>query len=430
MSRPTYLMPNPEQQAVLRRNVRFNNLNGMAAALAANMVMPFLGIFALRLGASNLQIGLMSSLPAFFSLISAIPGGRVLDRAAHKQTAAFAMVVLARAFFIVYALAPLFAGPAGPWFLVGAIALTNLPATLANVAWQSLIAEALPPRARAQALAARTRLVALTGIIPLLITGPLLDALDFPSGYQIVFCLAFAVALVEAFLLLRLVEMPEEAMPNPGEPGGGPVPGAEVRRGATLAEVVGNRDFVGFEIAAFALYLGWGMGGPLFTRYRVSIMGANNTWISIYAVVESLAAVLSVLYWARLGDRRGNRNVLWWCAAGVAGNVWTLGLIIQLPLGMISAAWAGVFNTGTNLLLFNSLLQIVPARRRATFLAYHSTAINLAMLAGPLLAVFFMDRLGIRPALFISGAIRAVGGYLFWRSLRAGRAAGTAQSAA
>lgn len=410
-------------QRLLKDNIRYSNLNGIAAALAANMVSPFLGIFALKLGASNLQIGLMSSLPAFASLICAIPGGRVLDRAAHKQAAACVMVAIARVFFVVYALAPMFDGPAAPWFLVGAVALANLPGTLANVAFQSLVAEVLPPRGRARAIAARTRLVSLAGILPLLITGRLLDTLRYPVGYQIVFAAAFGIGIVEALLLLRLVEMPEDttgtvtpalAQAHVSAAGQGPEPPAQ-RRGATLSEVVANREFVKFDIASFVLYLGWGMGGPLFTRYRVSYMHANNTWISVYAVVEALAAVVALFYWARLGERRGYRNVLWWCAAAVAGNVWTLAMVVDLRIGVITPIWCGIFNSGTNLMLFNSLLEIIPNNRRATFLAYHTTVINLAHLCGPMLSVLIMETMGIRWALFVGGAVRAVGGLIFLR---------------
>lgn len=413
-------MTNGEIEVLQRRNVRYSNLNGVTAALAANMVAPFLGIFALRLGATNLQIGLMSSLPAFFSLVSAIPGGRILDRAAHKQAAACGLVIAARAFFIVYALAPLFSGPTAPWFLVAAVALANLPTTLSQVAFQSLIAEVLPPRGRARALAARTRLISLAGIVPLLIVGRLMDVLRFPVGYQLVFAAAFGVGLIEALLLLRLVEMPEEAMPDPGQPGATFNPAnafnaSAPRRGATLAEVLSNREFVHFDMASLVLYLGWGMAGPLWTRYRVSIMGANNTWISVYAVTEALAAFAALFYWARLGERRGNRNVLWWVAMALAGNVWTLAAFVDLRFGLITPIWCGVFNSGANLLLFNSLLEIIPNRRRASYLAYHTTVINLAHLGGPLLAVALMDSLGIRQALFISGVVRMLGGLLFLR---------------
>lgn len=412
------LAPTVEAQRILRRNVRYSNRNGVMAALAANMVSPFLGIYALSLGATNFQIGLMSSLPAFMSLLCAIPGGNLLDRTEHKQRAAFATVAAARAFFVVYALAPMLRETAQAWFLVGVVALTNLPATLSGVAMQSLIAEAFGPRARARALAMRMRLVSLVGVVPLLITGKLLDVIRYPIGYQIMFALAFAVGLVEAYMLLRLVELPPDAQPAPGALGTS-IATSRAQGGARAGfrQIIADGDFRHFELAAFVLYFGWAMGGPLFTRYRVTIMGANNAWISVYAVVESLAAVVAVAYWARLGEQRGSRNVLWWCAAGVSGNVWTLAMIIQLPLGMITSAWAGVFNCGTNLLLLNSLLEIAPPEKRATYLAYHATVINVAQLAGPMLSVALMEGIGIRPALVIAGAVRACGGLLFLRSL-------------
>jgi len=400
-------------QRILRANVRCSNANGVLAALAANMVAPFLGIYALRLGASNLQIGLMSSLPAMFSLACAIPGGRVLDRVEHKQRAAFLTAATARMFFLLYAVAPLLGEGRQVWFLVAAVALTNLPATLAGVAWQSLVAEAFGPRARARALAMRMRLVSLAAIGPLLLTGRLLDLMRFPLGYQVVFAVAFAIGLLEARLLLRLVELPDDAMPQAGALGTSLV---RTGRPTGLRDILGDGQFVRFEQAVLVLYLGWGMGGPLFIRYRVSVMGVNNTWLSVYAVAESLAAVAAVVYWARLAEQRGNRTFLGWLAAGIAGNVWLLALVVQLPLGIVPSLWTGVFNSGTNLLLFNALLELAPSGRRATYLAYHTTVINVAQLLGPLLAVLVMDSWGVRAGLVVSGILRVIGGYMLHRT--------------
>jgi Na+/melibiose symporter-like transporter len=289
-----------------------------------------------------------------------------------------------------------------------------LPSTLANVAFQSLLADALTPQGRARALAARTRLISVAGIMPLLLVGRLLDVLSYPFGYQLIFCAAFAIGIVEAVLLLRLSEIPAATGLAAGR-STAPTGAASPRRGATLTEVLANREFVQFDMASFVLYLGWGMAGPLWTRYRVSIMGANNTWISIYSVVEALAAFGALYYWVRLGERRGSRNVLWWIVIALAGNVWTLASIVDLRLGVITPLWCGIFNSGANLFLFNSLLEIIPANRRASYIAYHTTVINLAHLGGPLVAVAIMDTLGIRPALVISGFIRAIGGLVFLR---------------
>lgn len=413
-----------------QRNVHYSNLNGVASALAVNMVHPFIGIYALRLGATTAQLGLLSSMPALFSLACVIPGGRLLARARSRQRVTFLLVAASRAFFLAYALAPLFERPAGAWFLVFAFGMTSLPATLAAVSFQSLVADVLTPRSRARALAYRAGLGSLTGIVPLLGIGLLLDRLPYPGGYQLVFAAAFAVGLAEGLLLLRLREAP--VAPG-GARGDGPrspageasrIPSGETAAGRShdpsLREILRHREFPAFATAAFVLHLGWSMGGPLFTKYRVQVMGADNAWISAFAAAESLAAVATAVYWARLGEHRGHRRVLWWAAAGVAGNVWLLAAVTALPLGTIPAVWAGVFNTGTNLMLFNSLLEMIPSGRRTGYLAYYAAAVNTAALVGPMLGVLLVDVAGIQPALCITGLVRAGGGLLFYAGLRRG----------
>lgn len=74
-----------QQRSSLGRNLRWNNINGVFSTLSQNMLMPFTGIFAIKLGATDTQIAALSAWPALVSLFAMIPSARMVDRFSRKQ---------------------------------------------------------------------------------------------------------------------------------------------------------------------------------------------------------------------------------------------------------------------------------------------------------------------------------------------------------
>jgi len=56
------------------KNISVNVYNGIALAVAINLVNPYYAKFAERLGANDYQMAYLNSLPAFISLFALIPG--------------------------------------------------------------------------------------------------------------------------------------------------------------------------------------------------------------------------------------------------------------------------------------------------------------------------------------------------------------------
>jgi MFS family permease len=78
----------------------------------------------------------------------------------------------------------------------------------------------------------------------------------------------------------------------------------------------------------------------------------------------------------------------------------------------------GVAWSGCNLALFNLMLGVCPSDRRPTYIALHTSLINVTAFAGPLLGAAMAGWLGLRPIFVISGALRLAGLLLFVWLLR------------
>ena len=95
-------MPPP----AIARNEKLNTLNGILNSVAANLVAPFTVIFALKLGADNVQTALLSSGPAIAGLLVLIPGARWVDHHRDRFKITAGLMVGNRVFYLLMAAVP------------------------------------------------------------------------------------------------------------------------------------------------------------------------------------------------------------------------------------------------------------------------------------------------------------------------------------
>ncbi len=435
--------------STLETNMRVNTLHGVAQVLTLNMVQPFIGIFAVKLGASNYQIALLSSAPAVVSLLAMIPGARFIDRFSRKKRVTIAFLLAHRAFFLALACLPFFLPDRRAGVLVALVALMNFPGAIGNVAWQSFISGIIPAQMRPGAFAQRNRLMNLVGTCVVLVAGRLLDLISYPVSYQIVFVAAFAFALLEAWVLAQVDEEQGIALtgsaktigtggeatrrnatateePSPAA-GRGPV-AAFV---ATFREVVSHKPYVRYTAASIYFYFAWQVAWPLFTLYQVQVLGANNLWVSILNLTNTGGALVGYGFWARYATRNGNLRTLFASSAGIfivpvvyafSHSLYTVALF-NLVMGAIFS--------GVNLSLFNALLDTTPERHRTSYIAYYQTLVNTSAIVAPMVGVALLNGMGFTWAFLASAAFRITGSLAFLvidrieaRERQAGRGAG------
>src|SRR3990172_8001056 len=76
--RPKSMINEPQQQEVQKRNFRYVQIDAVGVSIS-NVAAPFLPVFLARLGASNFQVGLLTSMPGVTGLLLAIIVGRFLQ---------------------------------------------------------------------------------------------------------------------------------------------------------------------------------------------------------------------------------------------------------------------------------------------------------------------------------------------------------------
>ncbi len=398
----------PRGAGRLSRNIWTNTAHGIISVAAANMIQPFINIFAIKSGATNFQVAMLSTAPALVSLVTMIPGGALVDRRPDKKRLTAIFFLGHRLFYFLIALIPFFTTDHRAAVLVTAVALMNLPGAISNVAWQGFIARIIPADRRPSAFAQRSLWMNVAGTVAVLIVGRTIDIIGYPLGYQVVFALAFVLALVEIWVFTRLEEEQPEAAPATTE-----------RRVPALSfsglarDLTTEKRFIRYTLASMGFYLAWQSAWPLFSLYQVRVLGANNTWVSILNLANTGGSIVGYGFWARHAERNGNLKTLFTASLGM----FTVPTVYAFSHSLYSIAFwnlaTGLIFSGVTLSLFNALLEMTPEARKTTYIAYYNTAITVTAMVAPLIGVGLLNLLGYMGAFLATAAMRLVGSFLF-----------------
>lgn len=389
----------------MKQNQRINMINGIFLALAVNLTKPYNAKFALRLGGSDYHVAMISSLPAIVAALSLIPLSIWIERAANQQKRTAALMFTHKLFYLVMALIPFLQGIDQAAMFVLCVGLMNLPFAASQLGHQTCVGIVFSPEDRATAMSLRNRSSDFARLIVMIITGQLMLRIpqsnqDFIHLYQIFFLLAFVIGMGEVASFMKFRGADKKS-------------GAEQKNGNPLVEVLKQipqqGDFLLYSACALIFYFGWQMGWPLFSLYFIQNLGADEFWLSMISITSSIFSILSVVFWAKLADKKGNRIVIVITTFLMALTPVVFAMTKSLPMMAIMQIIPGTATSGTLLVLFNSLLEVTPQKHRTIYLAIFTTTTYVSASIAPVISVWIKNQSGIVIALLITGGVRMAG---------------------
>src|SRR3990170_5302894 len=173
----------------------------------------FLNIYAIRIGATGFQIGLIGAMSAVVSLFLAIPAGRWLQTQQIGK-AIFWTAVFYRLGFLSFVFLPrLFDEQGQIWAIIAITFLMAIPLTPLGVGFNALFAEAVPTDYRAHVAGVRNVVLSVAYIVSSLVSGYILESVAFPTGYQIVFGIGFFGAAMSTVHLFYVRPLKQDRAP-------------------------------------------------------------------------------------------------------------------------------------------------------------------------------------------------------------------------
>jgi len=370
--------------------------------VAWGAIFNYLQVYEVRLGASSLLVGAITYGPALVGIFWPLPAAGLITRKGHRMRWVVAGGFFYRLMFLLVALVPFFLLQGLAQATAGIWVLQAIPATVSNIAFLSMLADAVPAARMTQVVGWRMAAFGLTNTATTLLGGILLQRVRFPLNFQVLFLIGFAASMV-SWWHVRHIHVPDRERDR------------SERRPVTreFSRALRFPRFGRFLLAVGALQLALGMIAPLLPLYWVNQLDATNGQISIVMTAFSGAMVIGSLTMRRLVARIGRERALTIGTFGyafyplltsVSPSIWWL-----LPWALL----AGALNAALVITLFDNLVSVTPEAERTNYIAVYNVVVNAALFAGPIIAgVLAANGAQIALALQVAAGVALVAGVL------------------
>jgi len=384
----------PHQQ----RNLRWFWFDGLFSSASDNIMINFVSLYILALGASEAQIGLMSSFSSIACAILLLPGALLAERLGRRKLIALFCYGGARLAILLLVFVPiLFKGPNLVWIAIGFSVLRDSFTNLAYPAWMDVINEIVPIEGRGRYFGSRNFIMNVTGMIATLLAGKLITLFVTNQGYQIALGLAFVLGAFSTFSYSHIRAMSVPAVTLKGS-------GFSLRKITSMLK--GQPQFIALVVTAAFWNFAVNISSPFFNVYMVHNLKFTATSVGFLAVVSILSTLATQNQIGALADRVSARRLQ------LAGML----MIPLLPFAWLFATqvWhVAIINTFSgvmwglyNLVSFNLLLASIPHDQVPWFSAVYQVIVMLSLALGALVGSTLIARWSFIPVLIVSGACR------------------------
>jgi len=371
-------------QRALVQDLAWASLSG---AFAGGVILV---AFALRLGASPLQVGLLAAIP-FIAQATQLPATLLIERLRMRRRIAVLAITAGRVLVLGMALLPVMARQELALGIL--ILLQVLIATLNAVggcAVNSWLHQLIPQQELGQFFSRRLFFGTALACVGTLAAGALIDRAPAEVGLR-PFALAFTIAALTGFVSSwQLARAPEPWMPPAGPSG------SVLQR---LAEPLHDGNFRRLLVFLAAWTIASNLAAPFLTVYLMEQRGYSLGTVTSLWVTSQLANAFTLYLWGRLSDRLSNKGVLalvlpvhFACVAAlvfvdaVRDPQWQLGMLYVIHVVM------GIATGGIGLATGNLGLKLAPQGQGTVYLAAIGLASAVAGGIAPIAAGWLAQR--------------------------------------
>ncbi len=427
-------MPDNTLSTELKSNIRNLNADIIWYGILAGSTLAFIMIYVARLGATSIQVSLISAGPAVVNLIFSPLAGRWIESKSLIPISFKSAALFRLGYFIIIPLAWFFT-EANQIILVVIITLVmSIPGTVLAISFNALFADVVPPELRGQVVGRRNAYLAVSLTVTTLVCGVILDRLVFPLNYQVVFLLGALGGAMSTYYLSKLRQhnsLPAQRVNRPigdlARPGvirfvdtfRMPVGLRFLTRGAgsRLLRLDLLRGHMGrFMLAYLIFYIFQYAPISLFPLASVRHLNLTDGQISMGSALFYLSMMVISLRLGYLSNRMGHRRMLIVSALGYGLYPLLFGLAKGVGLYLVASLAGGIIWALLSASLINRLMEAVSDENRSGYMALHNMVLNTGILLGSLLSPVLAEVFSLPDALLLSAILRTFAGafLLLW----------------
>jgi len=378
--------PDPQRSAErpLRRSLRASTFDGTAHAAMVGLGESYFPAFALFLGATAFEAGMLTTVPllvgSIFQLLTPYGAGLL----GNKRWVVVSALLQALT-FVPIALTLALGELAYGWLLAWVCAYWALALGI-NPAWNAWMGKLVPMRVRSTYFSRRNMPIQAALFVGLIGGGYALhlcagSEVGAAYGFVALFTLAGMSRLVSTAFLRRQIERDAGATPQPV-------------RTVTLLRRISGEPAGRVILLIVCLHASVNVAAPYFTPYMLGHLELSYAQFTLLNGTVIVARLLSSAYWGRTARRFGNRRTFQVSALLIVplSGLWAVSdnflylVVLQLFAGF---AWAGF-----ELMVMLSFLDTTDEHSRARVLSIFNLLNGVAIVAGALLGGLLLEVLG------------------------------------
>lgn len=352
----------------------------------------FLVAFALKLGASNVLIGILAAIPFLAQLIQ-LPSILLVEKIRNRRAISVYSSIVSRSFFILIALIPfLFSLKLGLKIMVFSLALHSIFGGISNASWNSWMRDLIPENVLGSYFSKRMRLTTAFSIVLSIALALFLDfwKKGFPEvelyGYSMLFFAGFLAGMV-GVIFLSITPEPRMVISKNDKSFLG-----------SLLIPFKDLNFKNLLIFSVTWSFAVNLAAPFFTVYMLKRLGLGLSFIIGLTVLSQTTHMMSLKIWGKFSDRFSNKSVL-----GVSCPLFIFSILgwtfttmperyfLTLPLLAFIHIIMGIAMAGVNLASMNIGLKLAPKGEATTYLAVGNIVKSIAAGISPILGGKFAD---------------------------------------
>lgn len=354
--------------SVVDKSLRSATAEGAFMGSSNTIVNSYIIPFALALGATNIQIGLLNSARSLAETLSQIPGATLTKYASRKSIWNYSTII-SKLLWVPILFLPLVGNSV--LLLILLVSMSHFFTSLRAPAWASLIGDLVPQEKRGRYFGRRNMIIGIAGLITAVVIGNTITLLGFP----LIFGISIVLGFLAVYFFRRIYESQFQKVYHYSH-------SISFSPVSLVNAVRINRNFVLLTLFLSLMGFATTIAAPFFIVYQLRELGIGYGWFTVAIAFNALVALIAQPYWGKLNDRYGDKKIL--AVTGIlAAFIPLIWLFVTTPIGVVLAEGLGGFAwAGFDLVAFNFILALTPAEKRSSYVANHAFFKGIAVVAG------------------------------------------------
>ncbi|MEM2121084.1 MAG: MFS transporter [Candidatus Woesearchaeota archaeon] len=377
------------KKELIKKSLKYSIKEASANSVMVGCGESFVSAFIIKLGATNFQVGLLTSLSNLIGSISQVISTDITDFTKKRKKIILYSILTQSLIWVPMVLNVLFWKSI--YLTIFLFALYAFSGNFLIPPWSSILGDIVDKKQGGFFFGRRNAIAGFTAFTTSLIAGFFLNKISSVHsllGFAILFLIASIARLVSLYYM-RLIYEPEYNVSKEWY--------------FSLLQFIKRmyyNNFGTFVLYLFFMMIAVAIASPYFSIYMLTVLKFNYFTFIILNATHTLTSYLIMTYWGKYSDIYGNKKVLTICGFLVplypllwifSSNFYYL-LLVQIIGGV---AWGGF-----DLSASNFVYDAVTPQRRARCVSYSNFFKGVGVFFGVMIGAFLLGRVNVQAPIF------------------------------